>query len=314
MLILAMTILMMAGCGAPEPETLSAPLKIGTLNGPTGIGMVQLMEQPELYEVTTYQSPEEAVGKIVTGELDIAAVPSNLAAVLYNKTEGGIVLLGTNTLGVLYIVENGSTVNNLADLKGKTIIASGKGGSPEFILNQLLIAAGIDPSKDVTINWMMNHTDVASTLMATEGAVAMLPQPFTTIVEEKSPAVRIAVDLNEEWQTSQQTALPMGVLIAQKSLISDREADVQIFLSAYAGSVAFVNTDPAAAGALVSKYGIIADQAIAEKAIPLCNIVFVSVEDGKADLNRFFEIIGKMDPKSVGGTIPDDNFYYSESK
>ncbi len=306
--------LLLAGCaGAEEPE-LSAPLKIGTLNGPTGMGMSQIMESPELYQVTTFQSPDEAVSKIVTGELDIAAVSSNLGAVLYNKLEGDVVLLATNTLGVLYIAENGNAVGDIADLKGKTIIASGKGGSPEFILNQLLLSQGIDPTKDVTVNWLMNHTDVASSLMAADGAVAMLPQPFMTIVSEKNSNVRLAVDLNAVWQETQGTALPMGILIAQRSLVEQRAADVEIFLKAYAESVELVNADPAAAAALISKHGIISDQMIAEKAIPTCNIVFISAQDSKEDLNRFYEIISEMDMKSVGGKIPDEAFYYSSGE
>jgi len=305
---------MFTGC-TPEPEELlTAPVKIGSLNGPTGIGMVKLLEDPDKYQVTLYQSPDEVVGKIISGEVDVAAVPSNLAAVLYNKLEGDIVLIGVNTLGVLYIVENGETITNISALKGKTIVASGKGGTPEFILNQLLVNAGLDPQKDLTVNWLMNHTDVASTLMAKEGTIAMLPQPFTTIVTEKNPKVRVAVDMNAEWKTSQKMELPMGVLIAQKSFVEDREADLAIFLKDYAASVDFVNSDVKAAASLVSEYGIIPDALIAEKAIPQCNIVFVSAQDGKADLTSFYEIISAMNPKSIGGTMPDENFYFKGIK
>ncbi len=303
-----------AGCASNQEEELSAPVKIGSLNGPTGIGMIQLMEKPESYQVSTYQSPDEAVGKIISGELDVAAVPSNLAAVLYNKMDGEIILLGINTLGILSIVENGDSVRSLSDLKGKTIVASGKGATPEFILNQLLIGAGLIPNKDVTVNWLLNHTDVASTLMSKEGAIAMLPQPFTTIVTTKSPKVRIAVDLNDEWQKTLKMALPMGVLIAQRAFVEEKGSDIGILLKDYAASVDFVNTDPAAAAALVSKYGIIADAAIAEKAIPKCNIVFISAQDGKSDLIDFYGIIGGMDPKSIGGKIPDETFYYKGSE
>jgi len=315
--ILILSILMagvFTGCAPEAEELLTAPVKIGSLNGPTGIGMVKLLEEPDKYQVTMYQSPDEVVGKIISGEVDVASVPSNLAAVLYNKLEGDIVLIGVNTLGVLYIVENGEAVTDISDLKGKTIVASGKGGTPEFILNQLLVNAGLDPQKDLTVNWLMNHTDVASTLMAKEGTIAMLPQPFTTIVTEKNPKVRVAVDMNAEWKTSQKTELPMGVLIAQKSFVEDREADLTIFLKDYTASVDFVNSDAEAAASLVSEYGIIPDALIAKKAIPQCNIVFIPAQDGKADLVSFYEIISAMDPKSIGGTMPDENFYFKGIK
>jgi len=315
MLILSILIAgVFTGC-APEPEELlTAPVKIGSLNGPTGIGMVKLMEEPDKYQVTMYQSPDEVVGKIISGEVDVAAVPSNLAAVLYNKLKGDIVLIGVNTLGVLYIVENGNAVTDISALKGKTIVASGKGGTPEFILNQLLVNAGLDPQKDLTVNWLLNHTDVASTLMAKEGTIAMLPQPFTTIITEKNPKVRIAVDMNAEWKTSQKMELPMGVLIAKKSFVEDREADLGIFLKDYKASVDFVNSDLEGAAELVSKYGIIPDALIAKKAIPQCNIVFITAQDGKAALIDFYKIISAMDPKSIGGTMPDENFYFKGIK
>lgn len=315
MLVLSIFMIGIFTACANEPEKLlTAPITIGSLNGPTGIGMIKLMEEPDKYQVTIYQSPDEEVGKIISGEVDIAAVPSNLAAVLYNKLEGDIVLIGVNTLGVLYIVENGDGVIDMSDLKGKTIVASGKGGTPEFILNQLLVNAGLDPQKDLTINWLLNHTDVASTLMAKQGTIAMLPQPFTTIVTEKNAKVRVAVDMNAQWETSQEMELPMGVLIARKSFVENREADLTIFMKDFAASVDFVNSDIEGAAELVSKYGIIPDELIAKKAIPQCNIVFISAQDGKADLINFYKIISAMDPKSIGGTMPDEDFYYKESK
>ena len=315
MLILSISIAgMLIGC-APEPEEMmTAPVKIGSLNGPTGIGMVKLMEDPDKYLVTMYQSPDEVVGKIISGEVDVAAVPSNLAAVLYNKLEGDIELVGVNTLGVLYIVENGEAVTDLSALKGKTIVASGKGGTPEFILNQLLIKAGLDPQKDITVNWLLNHSDVASTLMAKEGTIAMLPQPFTTIVTEKNPKGRVAVDMNAEWKTLMDMELPMGVLIAQRSFVEEREADLTIFLKDYAASVDFVNSDIEGAAELVSQFGIIPDIQIAKKAIPKCNIVFISAQNGKADLANFYKIISAIDPKSIGGTMPDEDFYFKGTK
>lgn len=305
---------LVTGCASEKEEQITEPIKIANLKGPSGIGMVQLMESPDKYEITTYQSPDEVVGKIITGEVDIAAVPSNLGAVLYNKLNGDVILLGTSTLGILCILENGDSIKKISDLKGKTIVASGKGGSPEFILNQLLLDSGIDPVNDLEINWLLNHSDVASTLMAKEGTIALLPQPFTTIVSEKNPKVGIKVDLNEEWEKSQGVSLPMGVVIAQKSFVEGKGSDLSIFLKDYAASVEFVHSDVDAAARLVSKYGIIDDETIAKKAIPQCNIVFISALDGKEGLKNFYEIIGAMDSKSIGGNLPDEEFYFDESK
>lgn len=311
---------LMTGCGstpadppAPEetPHVITEPLLIGTLSGPTGIGMVELMEDPSQYQISVFQSLDEVAAKVISGELEIAALPSNLAATLYNKLEGDIVLLATNTLGTLYIVENGETITSVEDLKGKTIQASGKGGTPEYILNQILTAAGMDPAVDVTINWLLNHSDVATTVAAQEGTIGMLPQPFATVVTAKKETVRVPLDLDEEWEKATDAALPMGVLVAQKSFVENRAADLTVFLADYEASVEAVNADPAAASLLVAKHGIIADAKVAEKAIPFCNIVYVPAQEGKADLEAFYTIISAMNPKSIGGKMPDEAFYYS---
>ena len=315
LLMIALTAAALVGCGGTtkeEPQaTLSNPIKIAALKGPSGIGMVQLMENPEEYQVSIYQSPDEVIGKIITGEVDIASVPSNLASVLFQKTEKQIVALAPNTLGVLYLVENGKTVSKISDLAGKTIIASGKGGTPEYILNKLLLNAGIDPITDVTIQWLANHTDVSSTLMSKAGNIALLPEPFVTVVMSKNDAINLAVDLNIAWQESYSMDLPMGVLIARKDFVEERQKDLEIFADDYAKSVDFVNSNHVAAGELISKYGLIEDKKIAEAAIVKCNIVF-SIENpnNKEMLNNFYQILFDMDPKSIGGQIPDEAFYY----
>lgn len=304
---------LVTGCSNPAAATkpIQEPIKIGSLSGPTGIGMVHLMEDPAKYQVSVFQTPDEVAAKVISGELEVAAVPSNLAAVLFNKLEGGVVLLATNTLGTLYILENGNAVKSVADLKGKTILASGKGGTPEYILNQVLDAAGLDPAADVSIKWLTSHADVATALAAEAGAIGMLPQPFVTVVTTKQSAIRVPLDLGLEWQKATGTVLPMGVLIARKSFVESRQADLTVFLAAYAASVEKVNRDPAAASLLVAKHKVIADAVVAEKAIPACNIVYVPAQAGKADLVKFFQIISKMNPKSIGGKLPDETFYYA---
>lgn len=292
-------------------DTLSTPIRIAALKGPSGIGMVQLMEKPEEYQVTIYQSPDEVVGKILTGEVDVASLPPNLGAVLYQKTEGQIVALSPNTLGVLYILENGSAVDNISDLAGKTIAASGKGGATEYILNKLLLDAGINPATDLTMQWLANHSDVASTLMSKEGTIALLPEPFVSVVMSKSEKISLAIDLNSAWQDSYDMDLPMGVLIAQKTFVDEREKDLTIFMDQYFDSVNFVNSDNQAAAELISKYGLIDDKTIAEAAIPKCNIVISKDDDeNKKILNNFYQILFDMEPKSVGGQIPDEEYYY----
>jgi len=305
-----MSAVLLGGCATKPVE----PLEVAALNGPTGIGMVQMLEEMEgaenpKYNIVLYQSPDEIVGKVVSGELDIACVPSNLGAVLYNKTEGGIKLLGMNTLGVLYIVENGQTVQNIEDLKGKTILSSGKDSTPEFVLNYILNEAGLVPGEDVTVEFMGNHSDIASKLMAEEGTIALLPEPFVTTVLAKDENIRMAIDVNEAWNNLNQMDLPMGIIIANANVVKDNAKGIEAFLKDYETSVKFVDENLEDAAALVEKFGIVPNAALAKVAIPKCNIVYRDSSDSEDSLNKFYEILEQANPKAVGGKLPDEAFY-----
>ena len=305
-----MSAVLLGGCATKPVE----PLEVAALNGPTGIGMVQMLEEMEgaenpKYNIVLYQSPDEIVGKVVSGELDIACVPSNLGAVLYNKTEGGIKLLGMNTLGVLYIVENGQTVQNIEDLKGKTILSSGKDSTPEFVLNYILNEAGLVPGEDVTVEFMGNHSDIASKLMAEEGTIALLPEPFVTTVLAKDENIHMAIDVNEAWNNLNQMDLPMGIIVANANVVKDNAKGIEAFLEDYEASVKFVDENLEDAAALVEKFGIVPNAALAKVAIPKCNIVYRDSSDSEDSLNKFYEILEQANPKAVGGKLPDEAFY-----
>lgn len=305
-----MSAVLLGGCATKPVE----PLEVAALNGPTGIGMVQMLEEMEgaenpKYNIVLYQSPDEIVGKVVSGELDIACVPSNLGAVLYNKTEGGIKLLGMNTLGVLYIVENGQTVQNIEDLKGKTILSSGKDSTPEFVLNYILNEAGLVPGEDVTVEFMGNHSDIASKLMAEEGTIALLPEPFVTTVLAKDKNIRMAIDVNEAWNNLNQMDLPMGIIVANANVVKDNAKGIEAFLEDYEASVKFVDENLEDAAALVEKFGIVPNAALAKVAIPKCNIVYRDSSNSEDSLNKFYEILEQANPKAVGGKLPDEAFY-----
>lgn len=296
------------GQGTPnESGEAFAPIKIAGLNGPTGMGLAPLMED-ERFDISIFQSPDEVVGKVLSGEVDMAAVPSNMGSVLYNKTKGEVRLAAVNTGGVLYLVENGTAVKDIMDLKGKTIYASGRGGAPEFILQRVLLDAGLS-MEDVDLQWLANHSDAASSLAVNEGAVALLPQPFVTVVTSKNPSLRVVSDLNEEWKQAYGFDLPMGILLVSRDMAESREADVKTFLQEYEKAIKFVNDEPAQAAEKIAAAGIIENAAVAEKAIPSCNIIFLSGKDAEAALSKFYEVLFEMEPKSLGGKLPDETFY-----
>lgn len=313
-LSLAMTMALTVGLASCGNDTLTGTINVGALNGPTGMGMVNLMDRPEEYNIEVFQSPTDAVAKLLNGDVDIAAVPSNMAAVLYNKTKGNVVAVSPITLGVLYIMDNGSGVTSFKDLKGKTIVSSGQGGAPEYILQRVLESQGLKLYEDVDVKWLANHSDVAKTLMTTKGTVAMMPEPFVSSVSSQSKGkINIAFDLNQLWQETTGKELPMGVLVTTKKFIEEREGDLAIFLKDYKESVDFVNDNPTVAAKTIVAQGFLPSEEIAEAAIPNCNIVVYidgDKEEGMEMLKMFNEELFKMAPASVGGALPDEDLYY----
>ena len=303
--ILALVLLMSAAVA----ETVS----VSALNGPTGMGLVKLMADEEgndAYSFTLAASADMITPGIIKGETDIAFVPANLASVLYNKTNGGVRVLGISTLGVLYIVDRGGEIASLADLKGRTLYASGKGATPEYALNYLLKANGIDPETDVNIVYKSEHAECLTALINDETACAMLPQPFVTVAQSKQEDIRIAIDLTEEWNALDNgSTLITGAFIARTEFISENPAAVNAFIEGYAASVEYVNANAEEAASLVGKYEIVAEQ-VALKALPYCNIVCITGENMKSTLSGYLSVLFEQDPSSVGGSLPDEAFYY----
>lgn len=307
------------GCAAKQ-ET--APMRVAALKGPTGLGMVKLMDDSSgdkgtgSYEFSLVSDPNEIVSKISNGEIDAAAVPSNLAATLYNKTEGKVQLAALNTLGVLYVLTGkDQQVSSIGDLKGKTVGASGQGSIPEYALNYILNANGLDPAKDVTLDYKAEHTELASLMIAGKMDLCVLPEPFVTQVLAKNPDVKVALSVTEEWDKAvEQTGdgksvLTMGCLIVRKEFAEKNQEAFNTFQEEYKASVDYVNGQPAEAAKLSEKFDIM-PAAVAEKAIPNCNIVFEAGEQMKSETENFLLILFKANPKSVGGKMPGEDFYY----
>ncbi len=313
-------VFLFAGCGQKISDI---DIKVAALKGPTAMGMVKLMSDSDngdtgnnRYSFSILGSADEITPSLIQGEIDIACVPANLAAVLYGKTNGGIKVLAVNTLGVLYIVEKGTSIENVSDLKGKTIYAAGKGATPEYALNYMLLSNGIDPDKDVTVEYKSEHTECVSALESDPDGVAMLPEPFVTTVKLASENTRVAIDMTEEWEKcakndGSDATLITGVVVARTDFISEHRDAVDLFLKQYKESVNFTNENIDEASALIENYGII-KEAVAKIAIPNCNITFIDGADMQSKLGGYLETLFKQNPDSVGGELPDDDFYYTE--
>lgn len=334
--ILMTTITMMMGlvaCGSsqgstepteiPEPTQVqqeeiveATDFNIAVMTGPTAIGLIKVMADAKEgtaannYHFSVYGTADEISTGLIKGELDVACVPSNLASILYNKTEGEIVTAAINTLGVLYLVEQGDTIQSVEDLRGKTIYSTGQGTTPEFTLRYLLSLHGIDPDKDVMIEYKSEAAEVTAMLAETKDAVAMLPQPYVTAAMNQNAELRIALSVTDEWEKlSEDSTVVTGVLVARKSFLEENKEAFHVFLDEYKASAAYANENIEDTATLLEEFDIF-KAAIAKKAIPYCNVTFIEGEEMKTLISAYLQVLYDQKPASVGGTLPLDDFYY----
>lgn len=315
-LVVLLVLSFMVGCSTKESVQNTPIIRVASLKGPTSIGLVKLMNENEegksnnQYDFLITATADEIVAKLGKGELDVAAIPANLSSVLYNKMEGNISVAAINTLSVLYIVENGESLNSLDDLKGKTIYSTGKGTTPEYVLNFVLKENGIDPVQDVNIEFKSEATEVATLLASGENVVALLPQPFITASQMKNDSIRIVFSMEEEWQKSNENQSQVtSVVVVRDEFLENNQEAFNTFLEEYERSVEFANSNVEEAAKLVGGLDIIPEP-VALKAIPLCNVVFITGDEMEEKLGSYLEVLYNSDPKSVGGSLPDEEFYF----
>lgn len=310
-----------------EAPTTTAPKKpevrITTIAGPTGVGMAQLMAQNDAqktanaYTFDVVDDPTKAVAAVSNGSTDIAAVPTNLAATLYKKTSGKVQILAVNTLGVLYMLDNGAGIKAVADLKGKEIYSSGQGANPEYVLRYILEKNGLNPDKDVKLHFVEDNDALTAAIVQGAAQVAMVPEPKVTacLVQMKAAGKTVptvALNMTEEWNkvAGGSSTLMMGCVIARKEFVEKNGAAVQAFLKEYESSITAVKSDVEAAAGWCETYKIIPKAAIAKQAIPRCGLTFVTGAAMKQQLSGYLDVLFKANPKVVGGSMPADNFYY----
>ncbi|MBR2801868.1 MAG: ABC transporter substrate-binding protein [Erysipelotrichaceae bacterium] len=327
-ILLAFSLLALAACSkpassetpasetaVPEVPAEKTTVRLGLLKGPTGIGASVLLGQDEKgetvndYEVTLLANAQDMVAEVASGSVDIAAMPTNVASALYNKTSGGVKVIALNTGCVLYVLENGDTVHSFEDLKGKTIMSTGAGANPEFLLNYLLKANGIDPRQDLTVTFFDSNT-ISTQMVNGTDRLCLLPVPAVTAVMLKNENTRIALDLNEEWEKTGAEGMPtMGCVVVRSEFAAEHPEAVDAFLTEYEASIEAVKADPAAAGELCAKYEITPSAPVAVKAIPDSSLIFVSGEEIRTQLEPYYQVLFDADPTSIGGKLPGDDFY-----
>lgn len=302
--------------GTSKSETKTVNLFV--LSGPTGIGSLNLWDradkgQTELkYNVTLTASNDEIVAAVSNGTADIAAVATNLASSLYNKTNGKISVLAVNTASVLSLLSK-QDIKSVSDLKGKTLYTIGQGANPEYILNYILKGNGLDPKSDLDINFLGDGSELLTVWSKNPDDVIMAPQPVATSLLLSNPETKKVLDMGNEWEKiSKGSALVMGCVIANNNFIKNNPNAVKTFLKEYEDSVNAAKSDIDTTALLCEQKGIIPKAAVAKKSIPECGITFISGKEMKKDLSGYLKVMYEQNPKSVGGKLPSADFYYEE--
>lgn len=326
-LLTLVLVLSFAGCGAKDDssstpsdssttEKLDVKVNIYGISGPTGVGLANLMDKAEKgngnlkYNIALAANNDEIVAKIKNGEADIAAVATNLASTLYSATKGEVQVLAINTLGVLNVVTKGYEINSVADLKGLTIYSTGQGANPEYIINDILENNNLKVGKDVKVEFVSQPQELIVKMKQNEKAVVVAPQPVATNITANVPGAEIVINLNDEWDKFHKEALTMGCIIVRKEFAQKNPKAIEIFLKEYKESIEKTNSDIEGTAALCEKYKIIAPAAVAKKAIPNCNVVYQDAELMKTNLSAYLKFLFDLNPKSVGGKLPSDDFYF----
>lgn len=296
----------------------SVEVKIGSLKGPTSMGLVYLMDQAEKgesanqYEFTMAAGADELLPSVISGDLDIVLVPANVASVLYNKTEGGVSVIDINTLGVLYMVSGNADIKEMADLAGKTVYLTGKGTTPDYVTQYLLAENNL--TDEVTLEYKSEATEVAAMLVEDTDAIGVLPQPFVTAACAQNENLSVVMDLTKEWAAIQGeggSQLVTGVTVVRNDFLNENQAAVDKFLEEHKASAAYANENVEEAAELVVSAGIMEKAAVAAKAMPNCNITYIDGTDMKTALSGYLEVLYNQDAGSVGGALPAEDFYYN---
>lgn len=299
-------------------ESVDVTLRIGSLKGPTSMGLVYLMEQAgkgetvNRYEFTMTAAADELLPDMLSGNLDIALIPANMASVLYNRAEGDVSVIDINTLGVLYAVSGNEKIKEIKDLKGKTVYMTGKGTTPDYVMQYLLRENGLTAA-DVTLEYKSEATEVAAMLTEAPETVGVLPQPFVTAACAQNERLSVVLDLTEQWAAVQGeggSSLVTGVTVVRNAVLTEHQDAVDMFLEEHAASAAYANEHVEETAQLVAAAGIIDKAPVAAKALPECNITYMDGEEMKTALSGYLEVLWEQDPDSVGGGLPGDGFYY----
>ncbi len=316
LLTLTLAVGLLSGC--KDNNDNGVQTRVLALKGPTGIGMAKMMddakEDNSKYTFTVAAQPTEATAAIVGDKVDIAAVPTNLASTLYNKTQKGIKMIAINTLGSLYILENGNEINSFEDLRGKTIYATGQGANPEYVLNYLLEKNGLKVGEDVKIEFKAEHAELAALMASGKCVLGMLPEPNVSSAMAQNKDLRIALNLNDEWNkvADEDSKLTMGCVIVSEKFLDEHPKLVNQFLKDLEASINYANDNPKEAGTLCETFGIVPKAALATKAIPNCNLTFISGKNMKKAINGYLNLLFEANASSVGGQLPDEEFYFTK--
>lgn len=315
MFMVLISIVALTACG-PSRAVKNTTIDIASMKGPTSIGLAKLYNDSDNkkstcnYNYTICGTADEITAGLLKGDYDIAALPCNVAATLYHKSEGDIVIAGINTLGALYVVEKGYYIGSFADLKNTWVYSTGQGTTPEYTFNYLLTMNDITPVQDITVIYTNEASELVSTIETQHEIITVLPEPYVTLAVNKHPELRVALDFSKEWErVNPGSAMITGVIVARKDFAKNNPEVMEEFLKEYDASVNFANSNTEDCAEILEGLDIMKAD-IAKKAIPNCNVVLITGNEMETKVTSYLNVLYEANPDSVGGNPPVEEMFY----
>jgi NitT/TauT family transport system substrate-binding protein len=290
------------------------PVTVYGLKGPSGVGMIQLFENPPQYPeaaitVEALAQPDLMAARFISGSAKVGILPPNMAAKLAGAG-ARIQIAAVLGTGMLSLLTSDPDVRRIEDLRGKTLSAAGQGATPEYVFRRILRSKGINPDRDLRINFSLAYPEIARSLISGRIDTALIPEPFATMARAGKPDLREAADIQQEWvRAGGRGNYPMTALVVDAGFAASQPLMLKTILQGFKDSAAWVTANPDKAGVLVEKHGLGIRAQIARAAIPRSNYVFIPALEARASLEALYQAFLEFSPAAIGGRLPGDGFY-----
>ncbi|MBO4768648.1 MAG: ABC transporter substrate-binding protein, partial [Bacteroidales bacterium] len=266
-------------------------------------------EEAPSVRVEIFIEPLQVRKLMLTDSVDIAILPTTMAALLYGK---GVDyrMAAVPIWGTLYLCGTDTTIRSIADLRGRKVYLMAKGMTPDVMFRHLLLANGLEPFRDVDLDYRFpTHIDLANATMAGRADMSVITEPYLSQALNANPSLHVLLDLNEEWAKVDSAPVTETALVVRGAFAEEHPEAVEAFVDALRRSAEWVNANPGEAAALSVRYGINPDSAAVAGSIPRTNLRVEAASSVKEAIIDYLRVFYEMEPEIIGGSMPDEKFF-----